>query len=407
MRQRDAEAREAGRKPRRLQKTVPLSAISKNLIHAVLSAEDPNFFGHEGIDWDAVKDSIETNIEKGRYARGGSTITQQLAKNLFYTTNKSLIRKAREAVVATWMERDLSKKRIIEIYLNVIEWGEARGGLGPERRGARVEVMARGGLGAEHALAPFDDVQVDLQDPALFHDMLDHDGDERLLPLAPGRALARQEEILRQLLRDGRAARDDAALLAVLLARFLDRFPVEALMIDETRVFRDHDRALQVRRDALVRHPRVAQLGLRVLLAQHLQALLHEGGGLGIVVAPPPDAREERKLHREEDSRGGQREPREDAEDPLHAKRARSSARTGPVSGARPRQRRNDSAACSTSMPRPSHARAPRERACSTKARAAGPYAMSYAKAWAASTWRGSSRLAPCVDVEVAFTTRS
>jgi monofunctional glycosyltransferase len=124
MRQRDAEAREEGRAPRRQQRTVPLSAISKNLIHAVLSAEDPNFFGHEGIDWDAVKDSIETNIEKGRYARGGSTITQQLAKNMFFTTQKSLIRKAREAVVATWMERDLSKKRILEIYLNVIEWGD-------------------------------------------------------------------------------------------------------------------------------------------------------------------------------------------------------------------------------------------------------------------------------------------
>ena len=124
MRQRDDEAREAGRKPRRLQKTVPLRGISKNLIHAVLSAEDPNFFGHEGIDWDAVKESIETNIEKGRYARGGSTITQQLAKNVYYTTRKSLIRKAREAVVASWMERDLSKKRIIEIYLNVIEWGD-------------------------------------------------------------------------------------------------------------------------------------------------------------------------------------------------------------------------------------------------------------------------------------------
>jgi len=124
MRQRDAEAREAGRKPRRLQKTVPIRAISKNLIHAVLSAEDPNFFGHEGIDWDALKESIETNLEKGRYARGGSTITQQLAKNLYFTTYKSLIRKAREAIVATWMERDLSKKRIIEIYLNVIEWGD-------------------------------------------------------------------------------------------------------------------------------------------------------------------------------------------------------------------------------------------------------------------------------------------
>ena len=124
MRQRDAEARAKGRKPRRLQKTVPLRAISKNLIHAVLSAEDPNFFGHEGIDWDAVKASIETNLEKGRYARGGSTITQQLAKNIYFTTYKSLIRKGREAIVATWMERDLTKQRIIEIYLNVIEWGD-------------------------------------------------------------------------------------------------------------------------------------------------------------------------------------------------------------------------------------------------------------------------------------------
>ena len=124
MRQRDGEAREAGHKPRRLQTTVPLRSISKNLIHAVLSAEDPNFFGHEGIDWDAVADSIETNIEKGRYARGGSTITQQLAKNLFFTTKKSLIRKAREAIVVYWMEHDLTKKRIIEIYLNVIEWGD-------------------------------------------------------------------------------------------------------------------------------------------------------------------------------------------------------------------------------------------------------------------------------------------
>jgi monofunctional biosynthetic peptidoglycan transglycosylase len=124
MRQREDEARAAGRKPRHLQKTVPLRSISKNLIHAVLSAEDPNFFGHEGIDWDAIKESIETNIEKGRYARGGSTITQQLAKNLFFTTRKSLIRKAREAIVAIWMEHDLPKKRIIEVYLNVIEWGD-------------------------------------------------------------------------------------------------------------------------------------------------------------------------------------------------------------------------------------------------------------------------------------------
>ena len=149
MRQRDAEAREEGRTPRRRQKTVPLSSISKNLIHAVLSAEDPNFFGHEGIDWDAVKDSIETNIEKGRYARGGSTITQQLAKNLFFTTKKSLIRKVREAVVATWLERDLPKKRIIEIYLNVIEWGD--GVYGCEAAARRYYGVSCASLNSEQA----------------------------------------------------------------------------------------------------------------------------------------------------------------------------------------------------------------------------------------------------------------
>ena len=124
MRQRDGEAQEAGRKPRQLQKIVTINNMSKHLIHAVLSAEDPHFFGHEGLDWDAIKESIETNIEKREFALGGSTITQQLAKNVFFSTRKSLIRKAREAIVATWMERDLSKKRIIEIYLNVIEWGD-------------------------------------------------------------------------------------------------------------------------------------------------------------------------------------------------------------------------------------------------------------------------------------------
>jgi len=149
MRQRDAEAREAGRKPRRLQKTVPLQSISKNLIHAVLSAEDPNFFGHEGIDWDAVKESIETNLEQGRYARGGSTITQQLAKNVYFTTSKSLIRKAREAIVATWMEHDLQKKRIIEIYLNVIEWGD--GVYGCEAAARRYYGVSCGALDVDQA----------------------------------------------------------------------------------------------------------------------------------------------------------------------------------------------------------------------------------------------------------------
>jgi monofunctional glycosyltransferase len=124
MRQRDAEAVEKRRKPRRVQSWAPLGRISRHLIQAVVVAEDPKFFGHEGIDWEALKESVETNVKKRGYARGGSTITQQAAKNLFFTTRKSITRKLREFVVARWLEEDLSKRRILEIYLNVIEWGD-------------------------------------------------------------------------------------------------------------------------------------------------------------------------------------------------------------------------------------------------------------------------------------------
>lgn len=124
MLQREREARGAKRTPRHAQTWVSLSRVSRHLIHAVLAAEDPSFFGHEGIDWDAVKESLETNWRKKSFARGGSTITQQLAKNLFFETRKSVTRKLREFVVARWLEEDLSKKRILELYLNVIEWGD-------------------------------------------------------------------------------------------------------------------------------------------------------------------------------------------------------------------------------------------------------------------------------------------
>lgn len=124
MLQRDEEARLAKRTPRHTQTWVPLSRVSRHLIHAVVAAEDSTFFGHEGIDWDAVKESLETNWRKKGFARGGSTITQQLAKNLFFQTSKSLTRKLREFVVAGWLEEDLGKKRILELYLNVIEWGD-------------------------------------------------------------------------------------------------------------------------------------------------------------------------------------------------------------------------------------------------------------------------------------------
>jgi monofunctional biosynthetic peptidoglycan transglycosylase len=103
---------------------VPLSRVSKHLVHAVIAAEDQKFFGHEGVDWEAVEKVIEEDQRSFRFARGGSTITQQLAKNLFFTTRRSFVRKAREVIVARWLEDDLGKKRILEVYLNVIEWGD-------------------------------------------------------------------------------------------------------------------------------------------------------------------------------------------------------------------------------------------------------------------------------------------
>jgi monofunctional glycosyltransferase len=124
MEQRQAEAKAKGRKAGVSQSWVSLSRVSRHLIHAVLSSEDQGFFGHEGVDWKAIEESIEKNAEKGRFARGGSTITQQLAKNLYFGTSKTLGRKVRELVVTRWLEADLPKARILELYLNLIEWGD-------------------------------------------------------------------------------------------------------------------------------------------------------------------------------------------------------------------------------------------------------------------------------------------
>jgi monofunctional biosynthetic peptidoglycan transglycosylase len=124
MLQREEEARRAGRHPHTVQAWVPLQAVSRHLIHAVLSSEDQRFFGHEGVDWDALERSLEKDLQKRRFARGGSTITQQLAKNLYFGTRKTPVRKLRELVVARWLEDDLSKPRILALYLNLIEWGD-------------------------------------------------------------------------------------------------------------------------------------------------------------------------------------------------------------------------------------------------------------------------------------------
>ncbi len=103
---------------------VPLSRISPHLRHAVVAAEDASFFTHEGFDWEGIRDAALYNLEAGEMKRGGSTITQQLAKNLYLSSERSLLRKAREALITRSLERHLTKKRILELYLNVVEWGK-------------------------------------------------------------------------------------------------------------------------------------------------------------------------------------------------------------------------------------------------------------------------------------------
>ncbi len=119
--QRRAEARAKRRAFHPRQTWVGLDRISPRLVGAVLLAEDANFFGHDGIDWEAVRDAAEHDLRAGRFARGASTLTQQLAKNLWLGTEKSLWRKAKEAVLAAKLERAASKRRILALYLNVVE----------------------------------------------------------------------------------------------------------------------------------------------------------------------------------------------------------------------------------------------------------------------------------------------
>ncbi len=123
MKQRIEEAFSSNRDFTIAQQWVPLSRISKNLRNAVIVSEDGMFFEHDGVDWFEVEESIKKNLEKGKTARGGSTISQQLAKNLYLSTSKDPVRKFKELVITLRMERILSKRRILEIYLNVIEWG--------------------------------------------------------------------------------------------------------------------------------------------------------------------------------------------------------------------------------------------------------------------------------------------
>lgn len=117
------------------QSWIDLEDVNPNLLKAVISMEDGKFFMHNGIDWKELKTSLRLNKKQGRSVRGGSTITMQLAKNLFLSTSKSVFRKGKEFLIAIRMEKELSKKSILENYINVIEWGEGIFGI---KRAAQV-----------------------------------------------------------------------------------------------------------------------------------------------------------------------------------------------------------------------------------------------------------------------------
>ncbi len=139
-----SEAVDEKREPRKYQIWMPIQQISPNLQRAVLAGEDTHFFQHDGFDWDAIQKAWEEAQKEGEkeakaegdydpndwippmpsFKRGASTITQQLAKNLYLSEERNFFRKGREAVITYFLEKDLSKKRILELYLNVIEWGD-------------------------------------------------------------------------------------------------------------------------------------------------------------------------------------------------------------------------------------------------------------------------------------------
>lgn len=102
---------------------VPLSKISPEMQHAVISAEDGTFYRHHGIDWDETEKVAQESQDKGKLGRGASTITQQLVKNLFFTTHRNPVRKAFEYTLAPMADWILGKRRVLELYLNVVEWG--------------------------------------------------------------------------------------------------------------------------------------------------------------------------------------------------------------------------------------------------------------------------------------------
>lgn len=130
-------------------KWVDYAKISNHLKRAVIASEDAKFKNHEGFDWEGIEKAYEKNLKKGKLVAGGSTISQQLAKNLFLSASRTPWRKAEEAAITLMLEKMMSKRRILEIYLNVIEWGN--GVFGAEAAARHYFKTSAGGLGRTQA----------------------------------------------------------------------------------------------------------------------------------------------------------------------------------------------------------------------------------------------------------------
>ncbi|MBI4826368.1 MAG: monofunctional biosynthetic peptidoglycan transglycosylase [Nitrospirae bacterium] len=150
MKYREDEWARDGKKYKVIQEWVPLNKISPYLAKAVLIGEDDKFWSHEGFDYEAIQKAVEKDVKAKKFKVGASTISQQLAKNLFLSPSKSPLRKIREAVITWRMEKALSKKRILELYLNVAEWGD-KGIFGIEAAARHYYNKPASALGPEEA----------------------------------------------------------------------------------------------------------------------------------------------------------------------------------------------------------------------------------------------------------------
>jgi monofunctional biosynthetic peptidoglycan transglycosylase len=162
-------------------KWVPYERISNNLKRAMIAAEDAKFVEHEGFDWDGIQQAMDKNLRKGHVVAGGSTISQQLAKNLFLSGQRSYLRKAEEAAITVLLEAILDKRRIFELYLNVIEWGNET--FGCEAAARHYFGVGAGELSAEQAarlaaMAP---------NPRHYESMPNSKGLARKIPIILGR----------------------------------------------------------------------------------------------------------------------------------------------------------------------------------------------------------------------------